>query len=307
MSPLGSRSLLRGASRLTSMVPKRSMATKKAPAAGKSEQVHPIGAYYEAIMTKPQPLPKVKAEVPPTTSAKSTRGRKSAAARKNPASRAGPSANLHRDRDLEDDSHDPVDPAAAPAPSSPPTLSAEPATAQEKARIIFGSRLAGPEDRAERLKATRNRSTRIAGVLVPPKPEEPDNCCMSGCVNCVWDLFRDEMEDWVAANAEVERRLKAEKPQGAPEVPGGVSAIEGSKGPGSGGTSRPQGAETDTVSMDDDGGGSETNWPVEQQPQISKDFWDDQLYKGVPVGIREFMKTEKKLKQRHEQEGTVGG
>ncbi|KAI5794284.1 oxidoreductase-like protein, partial [Peziza echinospora] len=32
------------------------------------------------------------------------------------------------------------------------------------------------------------------------KPEEPDNCCMSGCVNCVWDLYREDLEEWVARN-----------------------------------------------------------------------------------------------------------
>lgn len=49
------------------------------------------------------------------------------------------------------------------------------------------------------------------------------------------------------------------------------------------------------VSMDDDGGGSETNW--------SDDTNHDRLFDDIPVGIREFMRTEKKLKQMHEKEG----
>ena len=62
-----------------------------------------------------------------------------------------------------------------------------------KARVVFGSRLAGPAQRRAEINAL---SRNVAGVLVPPRPEEPDNCCMSGCVNCVWDIYRDEMEEW---------------------------------------------------------------------------------------------------------------
>lgn len=28
------------------------------------------------------------------------------------------------------------------------------------------------------------------------RPREPDNCCMSGCVHCVWDVWRVEVEAW---------------------------------------------------------------------------------------------------------------
>jgi hypothetical protein len=31
------------------------------------------------------------------------------------------------------------------------------------------------------------------------------------------------------------------------------------------------------------------------------------LFEGIPVGIREFMRTEKKLKERHRREGSMGG
>ncbi|OTB10618.1 hypothetical protein K445DRAFT_69861 [Daldinia sp. EC12] len=206
-----------------------------------SEQAIPLGLYYEAVLNRPQPIPDVKPEEPPTSSPKSPRS--------------------------------------------------TPATAQEKARIIFGSRLAGPAERAERLEAIRNRSTLIAGVLVPPRPEEPDNCCMSGCVNCVWDRYRDEMEEWISASARAEKALQAQQSQRrepSKEVP----------------------VPTNATSMDDDGGGSETNWQpdlkIADRPKIAKDFWDDELYKDVPVGIREFMKQEKRLKEKHIREGTFG-
>lgn len=167
--------------------------------------------------------------------------------------------------------------------------------------MIFGSRLAGPAEREEQLAKLRAKSTVIAGVVVPPKPEEPDNCCMSGCVNCVWDRFRDEMEDWALADAEAKRKLAAER------------AAEAGAGAGADSATRPtttSGTDHTAVSMDDDGGGSDTNWdvpPAPPSPKIAKDFWDDELYKNVPVGIREFMKQEKRLKEKHSREGTSGG
>ncbi|KAG5994090.1 hypothetical protein E4U54_003184 [Claviceps lovelessii] len=136
--------------------------------------------------------------------------------------------------------------------SHTPSASPEP-TPQEKARIIFGSRLLGPADQADKLALKQARSTYVAGVLVPPQPEEPDNCCMSGCVNCVWDRFREDMEEWTAKKHEAQARVSA-------------------------GKDKPAG-----------------------------DGWDDEVYQRVPVGFREFMKQEKRLKEKHAREGTVGG
>jgi predicted nucleic acid-binding Zn-ribbon protein len=145
----------------------------------------------------------------------------------------------------------------------------------EKARIIFGTRLAGP---GERKKELDEASTMVAGIMVPPKPTEPDNCCMSGCVNCVWDLYRDEMEEWAEKSAQARAAMKAQRLQ--------HEAKAGSNAAGS----------TQAVSMDDDGGGSETNWTDETNK--------GDLFADIPVGIRAFMETEKKLKQMHEREKT---
>ncbi|KAK6424515.1 hypothetical protein LTR95_016374 [Oleoguttula sp. CCFEE 5521] len=133
-----------------------------------------------------------------------------------------------------------------------------------KARVVFGARLASP---VERWDAIKRASTNIAGVLVPPRPEEPDNCCMSGCVNCVWDLFRDELEEWAAKKAEAREKVAARRASEA------------------------------AVSMDDDGGGSDTNWHISREDSEKAD-----LFEGIPVGIRAFMETEKKLKLLHKQQ-----
>ncbi|KAL6877361.1 oxidoreductase-like protein [Trichoderma longibrachiatum] len=148
------------------------------------------------------------------------------------------------------------------------TLKPASTSPESRARVIFGSRLLGPAEEADRLALKKAKSTYVAGVLIPPRPEEPDNCCMSGCVNCVWDRYREDLEEWTAAKAEANARLRA-----------------GSR------------------TMDADGGGSETAWTT----NISKDMWDEEALKKVPVGIREFMKQEKRLKERHQREGTLGG
>ncbi|CAO2648014.1 Nn.00g089360.m01.CDS01 [Neocucurbitaria sp. VM-36] len=146
----------------------------------------------------------------------------------------------------------------------------------EKARIVFGSKLAGP---AERRKEIAEASQVIAGVTVPPKPTEPDNCCMSGCVNCVWDLYRDEMEEWAEKSAQARAAMQSQR----------------QKGKGTGSMVAGPGQPTHVaVSMDDDGGGSETNW--------SADAEQAHLFDDIPVGIREFMRTEKKLKLVHQKE-----
>lgn len=170
------------------------------------------------------------------------------------------------------------------APSPPPSESLPKTEREEvlqKARVVFGSRLAGPGERTAEIEAA---SQNIAGVMVPPRPTEPDNCCMSGCVNCVWDMYRDEMEHWAAKSAEARAAMQAQR----------------EKGEGSGSMVAQQGAPAHVAtSMDDDGGGSETNWAASSA--------QENLFDDIPVGIREFMKTEKKLKKKHMEERAMNG
>ncbi|OCL08742.1 hypothetical protein AOQ84DRAFT_397756 [Glonium stellatum] len=173
-------------------------------------------------------------------------------------------------------------PATQTSPTPPPPESLPKTQKEEtleKARIVFGSRLAGPAERKAEIQAA---SRNIAGIIVPPRPSEPDNCCMSGCVNCVWDLYRDELEDWAAKSAEARAALQAQRASG--QGTGSTVAEEGT----------PQHAAT---SMDDDGGGSETNW------SSALGTGNEDLFGDIPVGIREFMRTEKNLKLKHMQKG----
>ncbi|CRK13940.1 hypothetical protein BN1708_010993 [Verticillium longisporum] len=235
--------------------------TPPAPIVPSNKQAHPIGNFYQAMLDDPQPIPGQKPEQPPASAAPS--------AKKEPAKKQQ---------------------------EEPPVPSPPPATAEEKARLVFGEIRSGPRARAERLAAARAKTVTIAGVLVPPRPVEPDNCCMSGCVNCVYDLFQEELEEWSAAKKEADARLAAQQAEALAETEAEqASGSGGSAGGGSG-------------SVDDDGRGSELNWvpqPPEQGP--AKHAWDEGLYADIPVGIREFMKTEKRLKEQHRQQGTLGG
>lgn len=182
---------------------------------------------------------------------------------------------------LEVDPPEKVQPLTQTAPEPPP---AEPLPKtdkekrMEKARVVFGSRLAGPAERQHEIDAA---SHKVAGIMVPPKPSEPDNCCMSGCVNCVWDVYRDELEEWVSKSAEARQNIQAQTPGGA---------ATDSVVPESGMPSHV------ATSMDDDGGGSETN--STSGLATSEDEGDP--FGDIPIGIREFMRTEKLLKQRTE-------
>ena len=119
------------------------------------------------------------------------------------------------------------------------------------------------------------------GVIVPPKPEEPDNCCMSGCFNCVWDGYREEMEMWADANEEVDRRKAAKaKTQTVMEA-------------------RIKDAQFDSRTLEKIEPrigiqGGEKAW--DRIGVASKKHWNDKLYQNLPIGIREFMRMEKKFK-----------
>ncbi|KAI5360849.1 putative Oxidoreductase-like domain-containing protein [Septoria linicola] len=160
-----------------------------------------------------------------------------------------------------------------------------------RAKRVFGDR---ELDAIERKRLAESQSRLIAGVLVPPKPEEPDNCCMSGCVNCVWERFREELEEFALKMKEAKTAQNMQRLQG--QATGLMSAD----------SSTPAHV---AISMDDDGGGSETLWNDAVPQQVAEVVEggaggiDEDPLAGVPIGIREFMRTEKKLKEMHKQRG----
>lgn len=109
---------------------------------------------------------------------------------------------------------------------------------------------------------------------------------MSGCVNCVWDMYRDELEEWAEQSSKARVKLQQQRRDSGMEGKG-ESAMPGHV----------------ASSMDEDGGGSEAGWKgMESFGEGGAD-----LFAGIPVGIREFMKTEKMLKERHKREQAAAG
>ena len=148
---------------------------------------------------------------------------------------------------------------------------------EERAKLLFGSIEGSGYERHTYDKPDATWRT-INGVPVPPRPSEPDNCCMSGCVHCVWDDYRDDVEGWAARLAEAQAKAPGKRtPAGAPKVEMSRPEVNHASG-----------------SMDDDGGGSESLWST---PSSYVDD-EDALFQGIPVGIREFMATEKRIKDR---------
>lgn len=81
-------------------------------------------------------------------------------------------------------------------------------TAEERMAHFFGAgRLRGepPKSSSRRVKSELRT---IAGVKVPSKPVEPDNCCMSGCINCVWEVFNDDIREWRRKRKEAAQNIK---------------------------------------------------------------------------------------------------
>ncbi|KAL6718471.1 hypothetical protein ACLMJK_004562 [Lecanora helva] len=166
-----------------------------------------------------------------------------------------------------------INPLRAPKPSQPsssrnlpPPTTIQASDTGPNNDVCFSRALEGPSARVRRLGRAEKGLER---------PKEPDNCCMSGCVNCVWDAYREEVEEWA-----VERRRR-EMRMGARAGPGrGESAGDGD-GDGIG-------------ELDEPGRGFE-----------GVDLSQEGMFEGVPVGIREFMNTEKRLRERRavEKEG----
>lgn len=100
---------------------------------------------------------------------------------------------------------------------------------------------------------------------------------MSGCVNCVWDLYREEVEEWAARQKKAHRREVAQQSEKARRMRGRGRHDVGENGEGGIG-------DIDGVSGEFEG----------------VDLGNEGLFEKVPVGIREFMNTEKRLRERRE-------
>ena len=103
-----------------------------------------------------------------------------------------------------------------------------------------------------------------------------DKRLLSDSFSCVWDDYRDEVESWANRLKEAQAKSSGEGLTKTPKVGFPRQEVQAASG-----------------SMDDDGGGSEALW---QTPSAEAD--PDALFADIPVGIREFMATEKRIRER---------
>lgn len=79
-------------------------------------------------------------------------------------------------------------------------------TPEERIARVFGGRIKG-DARQSSSRINVGQPRMIAGVNVPDRPLEPDNCCMSGCINCVWEMYNDDVKEWNAKRKEAATNL----------------------------------------------------------------------------------------------------
>ena len=164
---------------------------------------------------------------------------------------------------------------ATSSPSLPTFVPSGDQTKEERAKKLFGNLKGSGYERT--ISDTPDATWRaINGVPIPPRPGEPENCCMSGCAHCVWDDYRDDVEEW--AHRLREAQAKSDTPSQRRTTKAHMPRPELASASGS---------------MDDDGGGSEALWT---SPSPEAD--EDALFAEIPVGIREFMATEKRIRDR---------
>ncbi|GAA5903917.1 hypothetical protein JCM8208_001726 [Rhodotorula glutinis] len=72
-----------------------------------------------------------------------------------------------------------------------------------------GTRTATPLDSAQPVQDGQGLARSVLGVELPtkPKPPEPDECCMSGCATCVYDLYLEDVEHFHAEALERRARV----------------------------------------------------------------------------------------------------
>jgi len=138
---------------------------------------------------------------------------------------------------------------------------------------VFGALGSRDESRKEAMQ----KGVTVAGINVPARPEEPTNCCMSGCINCVWELYKDEIEEYKGIRAQA--RSKLDQPE-----------YDHVKWPTQLGP-EPVGRKVRTGRTDKESA------PLERAVELEKEEEDDD---DLNEGIKVFIATEKKLHEKRQ-------
>ncbi|KAI1003601.1 hypothetical protein K3495_g4604 [Podosphaera aphanis] len=141
-------------------------------------------------------------------------------------------------------------------------------------------------------------SSRKIEPEIPHKPKEPDNCCMSGCVNCVWEIYTEDLEAWASAKKNFENTNKDVASSAPARDAQCVTNLDHEK-------SRSCVLPENTILRDKvKEEGSITEDELQNLPEKDSSGYTNELrglkdhYYDLPVGIREFMKHEDRLKKK---------
>ena len=157
--------------------------------------------------------------------------------------------------------------------------------------IVFRAAVSGPGRRSDRAEdAGSDLAVTINGIVIPPRPKEPDNCCMSGCVNCVWDMYREDLESWAQLKSQAEKRSRVKEGVASAGVDGSGNQDGRKLNMAANGNPRGHGMVGETIKEEQDNSDAAA-------VQV-----DQELFDNVPVGIREFMKQEKRLREKRARE-----
>lgn len=147
-------------------------------------------------------------------------------------------------------------------------------TPEQRMLRVFGGGIKGEPPRSSS-RVSRGKPKVIAGITVPDRPPEPDNCCMSGCIDCVWERYNEDMRDW---------RIKRRQAADALKEKGGIW---------------PEDFRPPLRLLD------QKNIPVPLRGKIQKgEDSEEDTWKGVPISIRVFVETEEKMKQKRTEKKT---
>lgn len=147
---------------------------------------------------------------------------------------------------------------------------------------VFGGSTKTATKSSRRDLSYRNKSKVIAGINVPARPIEPDNCCMSGCINCVWELFNEDLEEWKAKRTEIVSKLNSQTKNGGLGPNGKILVW-------------PNDWESPPKGLD----------PLYISEKLKQKLGSDEPHpdeaQGMPVGLQVFAMFEKKKKQQKKQ------
>lgn len=173
-------------------------------------------------------------------------------------------------------------------------------TPEERMMNVFGGRIKG-DSRQSSSRREIGEPRMIAGVLVPSKPTEPNNCCMSGCVNCVWEQFNDDLKDWKKLRSEAAGKLNKTDREWPADFNPPLNLLEMKNVPKELRKTKLKMTNKKRIS-------SAAYFPTKAKPgaqhaksvvpELNSEQEDKDDWENVPVSFRVFAETEKKMKAR---------